>query len=74
MFEMHPGCLADAEQTWFFGVCSTDLRLDTSTNNLKQVYTSLQAIYYKKYFFKRAFKKNLQLQEKKVFVPNKYNT
>jgi hypothetical protein len=27
------------------GVCSTDLRLDTSTNGLKLVYTSLEAIY-----------------------------
>jgi hypothetical protein len=27
------------------GVCSTDLRLDTSTNGLKQVYTSPQAFY-----------------------------
>jgi hypothetical protein len=26
------------------GVCSTDLRLDTSTNGLKQVYTSPEAI------------------------------
>ncbi len=36
----------------FFGVCSTDLRLDTSTNGLKQVYTSLEAIYWKTYFLK----------------------
>jgi hypothetical protein len=28
----------------FFGVCSTDLRLDTSTNGLKQVYSSPEAI------------------------------
>jgi hypothetical protein len=27
------------------GVCSTDLQLDTSTNGLKQVYTSPEAIY-----------------------------
>jgi hypothetical protein len=27
------------------GVCSTDQRLDTSTNGLKQVYTSLEAFY-----------------------------
>jgi hypothetical protein len=26
------------------GVCSTDLRLDTSTNGLKQVYTSPEEI------------------------------
>jgi hypothetical protein len=26
------------------GVCSTDLRLDTSTNGLKQIYTSPEAI------------------------------
>jgi hypothetical protein len=29
----------------FRGVCSTDIRLDTSTNGLKQVSTSPQAIY-----------------------------
>ncbi len=34
------------------GVCSTDLRLDSSTNGLKQVYTSPQAIYYKTYFLR----------------------
>ncbi len=28
----------------WIGVCSTDLRLDTSTNGLKQVYTSPEAI------------------------------
>ncbi len=33
-----------------YGVCSTDLRLDTSTNSLKQVYTSLEEIYWKTYF------------------------
>jgi hypothetical protein len=27
------------------GVCSTDLRLDTSKNGLKQVYTSPETIY-----------------------------
>jgi hypothetical protein len=32
------GCRAD-------GVCSTDLRLDTSTNGIKQVYISPEAIY-----------------------------
>jgi hypothetical protein len=35
-----------------YGVCSTDLRLYTSTNGLKQVYTSLEAIYWKTYFLK----------------------
>jgi hypothetical protein len=34
------------------GVCSTDLGLDTSTNGLKQVYTSLEAFYQKTYFLK----------------------
>jgi hypothetical protein len=34
------------------GVCSTDLRLYTSTNALKQVYTSPEAIYQKTYFQK----------------------
>jgi hypothetical protein len=32
------------------GVCATDLWLDTSTNGLKQDYTSPQAIYSKTYF------------------------
>ncbi len=31
-------------------LCSTDLQLDTSTNGLKQVYTSTQEIYEKTYF------------------------
>ncbi len=35
------------------GVCSTDLRLYTSTNALKQVYTSPEAIYLKTYFLKK---------------------
>ncbi len=35
--------LASLWQIW--GVCSTDLRLDTSTNGLNQVYTIPQAIY-----------------------------
>jgi hypothetical protein len=34
------------------GVCSTDLRLDTSTNGFKQVYTNPQEMYYKTYFLK----------------------
>jgi hypothetical protein len=48
------------------GVCSTDLRLYTSKNGLKQVYTSPEAIYEKTYFLKKCeFKINLQLLEKK---------
>jgi hypothetical protein len=48
------------------GVCSTDLRLDTSTNGLKQGYTSPQAIYLKKHFIaKGGIKNNLELLEKK---------
>jgi hypothetical protein len=39
----------------FIGVCSTYLRLDTSTNGLKQVYTSPQAIYLKTYFLKNVY-------------------
>jgi hypothetical protein len=35
----------DTKEYRYNGVCSTDLRLDTSTNSLKQVYTSSQAIY-----------------------------
>jgi hypothetical protein len=35
-----------------WGVCSTDLRLYTSTNALKQVYTSPEAIYQQTYFLK----------------------
>ncbi len=34
-------CIMSSEE----GVCSTDLRLYTSTNGLKQVYTSPEAIY-----------------------------
>jgi hypothetical protein len=32
------------------GVCSTDLRLDTSTNGFKHVYIRTQEIYEKTYF------------------------
>jgi hypothetical protein len=49
-----------------FGVCLTDLWLDTSTNGLKQVYTSPQAIYLKNSFYRKCvFKNNLELLEKK---------
>jgi hypothetical protein len=34
------------------GVCSTDLRLYTSTNGLKKVYTIPETIYEKTYFLK----------------------
>jgi hypothetical protein len=37
--------ICESGPTTQFGICSTDLQLDTSTNGLKQVYTSPQAIY-----------------------------
>ncbi len=39
------------------GVCSTDLRLDTSTKGLKQVYTSTEEILLKTYFLKNVHSK-----------------
>jgi hypothetical protein len=39
------------------GVCSKDLRLNTSTNGLKQVYTSPQAIYLKKHIIEYVYLK-----------------
>ncbi len=56
------------------GVCSTDLRLDTSTNGLKQVYTSPETIYQETYFLKIVHLKLIYNFQKKVFVSNKYNT
>ncbi len=49
------------------GVCSTDLRLDTSTNGLKQVYTSLEAIYWKTYFLNNVHLKIIYNFQKKRF-------
>ncbi len=46
------------------GVCSTDLRLDTSTNGLKQVYTSQQQFIRKLTSRKCAIENYLQLQNK----------
>jgi hypothetical protein len=45
MYCIQTGLLYSAQRTQgAMGVCSTDLRLDTSTNGLKQVYTSPEAI------------------------------
>ncbi len=49
------------------GACSTDLRLDTSTNDLKQVYTSPEAISQKTYFLKNVHLKIIYNFQKKSF-------
>ncbi len=50
-----------------FGVCSTDLRLDTSTNDIKHVYTSPEAIQQKTYFINNVHLKILYNFQKKRF-------
>jgi hypothetical protein len=60
------------QNTPSLGACSTDVRLDTSKNGLKHVYTNPQEIYWKTYFLENVHLKLFTTFTIKVFVSNKH--